>query len=94
MNSASGMLDFLNNSNAEDTKVPKLLHLESPCLCGDIRVLRVEYSIPQFYLNGAHAEGVINMFSCITRNSLVAGGHPSTVFVASARSRSRSPASL
>mgnify|MGYP003694554781 CR=1 FL=1 len=50
------------------------------------------YSDP--YLNGAQADGVINMFSCITRNSLVAGGHPSTVFEASARSRSRSPPSL
>src|SRR6266508_4374134 len=46
------------------------------------------------YLNGAQGAGVINIFSCMTRNSRVGGGHPSTDLVASARSRSRSPPSL
>ena len=64
--------------------------LRTPCLCGEYFFTK---PIPP-YLNGAQAEGVINMFSCITRNSLVAGGHPSTVFEASALSRSRSPPSL
>ena len=64
--------------------------LRTPCLCGEYFFTK---PIPP-YLNGAQAEGVINMFSCITRNSLVAGGHPSTVLEASARSRSRSPPSL
>ena len=46
------------------------------------------------YLNGAQGAGVMIVFSCITRNSLVGGGQPSAVLLASARSRSRSPASL
>ena len=66
-----------------------VMHLKS-----NTPILRYSNTPIPPYLNGAHAEGVINMFSCITRNSLVAGGHPSTVFEASARSRSRSPASL
>jgi len=46
------------------------------------------------YLNGAQGAGVMMVFSCITSNSLVGGGQPSTVLLASARRRSRSPASL
>src|SRR5918996_107066 len=48
----------------------------------------------QTYLSGEQAAGTMSIFSCLTRNSLVAGGQPSTVFDASARSRSRSPPSL
>jgi len=46
------------------------------------------------YLNGAQGAGVMMVFSCITMNSRVAGGHPFTVLLASARSRSRSSAFL
>lgn len=46
------------------------------------------------HLNGAQGAGINNIFSCMKRSSLVGGGHPCTVLLASARNRSRSPASL
>ena len=73
------------NENYPDLQAQESGRLTSPRMSRDIAL--------NIYLKGAHADGVINMFSCITMYCLVSGGQPATFFEASARTRSRSAAS-